>query len=110
MDRLREFTEDSVIFLIMAIFSVMRNLIASDEPINWTKSIAKVFSNLVAGVGFYSFLLSYRPWYGEYPQKIGIIMVVTYTGSKLVDLLVDKLFIWLKGIDFKSIIRKLFDL
>lgn len=110
MEKYQYLVEDAVIFLIMAIFSVMRNLVNSDKPISWAKSFTKMLSNLVAGLGLYSFLLSYKSWYGEYPQKIGVIMLVTYAGSKMIDLIVDKIFDWIKKLDFRKIIKKLLEL
>jgi len=110
MDRYRGLVEDGAIFLLMAVFTAMKQILVDDGEIDWTKTFSKIFTNIIAGVGFYSFLLAYKPWYGEYPQKVGIIMVVTYTGSKLIDIVVDKFFVWLRKTDFKEIIRKLMNL
>ena len=110
MDRFRGLAEDSAIFLVMSIFSVIRTMISSDKPIEWGRSIARMFSNLVAGVGFYSFLLSYKEWYGEYPQKIGVIMFVTYAGSRVVDLFTDKIYTWIKKTDIRQLIKNIIDL
>jgi len=105
MERYRGLIEDGAIFLLMSIFTALKQLLADDGEINWGKTFAKIITNLLAGVGIYSFLLSYKPWFHEYPQKIGVIMFVVYIGSRLIDLVVDKSFDWLKGVDFKAILR-----
>jgi hypothetical protein len=110
MERYRGLIEDGAIFLLMAVFTAMKQLLSDEGEINWRKTFAKIFTNLIAGVGLYSFLLSYKPWYGEYPQKIGVIMFVVYAGSRVIDIFVDKVFKWFKGIDMKEFIRKLFNL
>ena len=110
MERFRSLAEDGVIFIIMGILSIMKELISQDGPIEWGKISAKFLINLISGVGVYSFLLSYKEWYGEYPQKIGVIMFATYTGSKIIDLVVDRLYVWMKHGGIKELIRKLFNL
>jgi len=110
MERYRALAEDGVIFLVMAVFSVIKQILMDEEVIDWRKLFAKLFVQVVAGVGFYSFLLSYKPWYGEYPQKVGIIMIVTYMGSRLIDLVVDKTFKWIRKVDLKVLIKKLLEL
>lgn len=110
MERWRALAEDGVLFLIMSIFAVMKQMIGTGGRILWGQALTKLFTNLVAGVGFYSFLLSYKEWYGEYPQKVGVIMFVVYTGSRVIDTLVDRMFMWLKKINFKELIKKLLEL
>lgn len=110
MERFKSLAEDGIIFAVMGILSIMKELLAKDEPIEWGKIFTKFFINLVSGVGVYSFLLSYKEWYGEYPQKIGVIMFATYTGSKVIDLVVDKVYVWIKNGGIKEIIRKILDL
>ena len=110
MERYKGLLEDGAIFLLMAIFTAMKQMLSGDGEINWGKTFAKVISNLIAGIGIYSFLLSYKPWFHEYPQKVGVIMFVVYAGSRFIDLVVDKLFDWFKTTDFKEIIRILFKL
>lgn len=92
MERYRGLIEDGAIFLLMAVFTVMKQILVDEGQINWGKTFAKIFVNIIAGVGFYTFALSYKPWYGEYPQKIGVIMIVTYAGSKLIEIVVDKIY------------------
>ena len=110
MERYRGLIEDGAIFLLMAVFTVMKQLLVEEGEINWSKSIAKVFVNFVAGVGFYTLLLSYQDWFGQYPQKVGVVMIVTYVGSKTIDIFVDKFYDWFKKFDFKDLIRRLMNL
>ena len=111
MERLRELLKnDGLIFLIMGILAVMKDMVSTDTAINWRKALSKLFIKIVAGVGFYSFLLSYKPWYGEYPQKIGVIMVAVYMGDKIIDIFVEKGFAWLKKFDIKTFIKKMLEL
>jgi hypothetical protein len=110
MERYRGLIEDGAIFLLMAVFTAMKQLLVDDSEIDWPRTFSKIFTNLIAGVGFYSFLLAYKPWYCEYPQKVGIIMLVTYGGSRLIDIGIDKFFKWIRNTDFKDIIRKILDL
>ena len=102
MERYRGLLEDGVILLIMSVFTVLKQMINEEGSIHWGKTFAKVFVNLVAGWGFYSFLMAYKPWYGEYPQKVGVIMIMVYAGSKLIDLVVDAIY----KFNFKEIIRR----
>lgn len=106
MERFRALAEDSLIFLVMAIFSVMREGLKSDKAINWRKTFMRVFTNFVAGVGFYSFLISYKPWFSQYPQKIGTVMVVVYAGSHLIDIVVDKIYEGITLENLKKLINK----
>ena len=108
MERYRGLIETGAIFLVGAVMSAMKQLLADEGEIDWRKTFARVLSNILAGVGIYSFLLSYRPWFNEYPQKIGVIMFLVYVGSRLIDVLVDKLFDWIKYTNFKEILRILF--
>ena len=110
MERYRGLVEDGFIFLLMAVFTAMKQLLAGEGEIDWRRTFAKIFVNMIAGVGIYSFLLSYKPWYGEYPQKVGVIMFVVYAGSRFIDLIVDKLFDWIKKTDFKELLRVLFNM
>jgi hypothetical protein len=102
MERYRNLLEDGVIIGIMAVFTVLKQMINEDGEIHWGRTIAKVFTNFVAGWGFYSFLMAYKPWYSEYPQKVGIIMITVYGGSKLIDVIVDAVY----KLDFKEIIKR----
>ena len=110
MERYRGLIEDGAIFALMAIFTAMKQILADEGEVDWGRTIAKIFVNLVAGVGLYTFVISYKPWASEFPQKVGVIMIVVYVGSRLIDLFVDKLFIWVKNLDIKDIIRKLMNL
>lgn len=102
MEKYRALFEEGIILVIMALFTLLKEMINQTGPIHWAKSAAKFFTNLVAGWGFYSFLLAYKPWYGEYPQKVGVIMVVVYGGSRIIDLVVDAIY----KLNFKEIIRR----
>jgi hypothetical protein len=66
-------------------------LLAEEGKVDWLRIIFKTVSNLIAGIALYSFLVSYKPWYGEYPQKTGIIIVLVYAGSRGIDLIADRL-------------------
>lgn len=110
MEEFTTLAEDGALFLIMSVFAVMKQMIAADEKIKWRLTFSKVFINLVAGIGFYSFLLSHRDWYANWPQKIGVIMLSVYVGSRLIDIIVDKFFKWIMDFDFKELLRRLFDL
>ena len=101
---------DGVIFLLMGIVAVIKDMVGSEQKINWPKLWSKLFTKIAVGAGFYSFLLSYKPWYGEYPQKVGIIMIAVYVGDKIIDVIADKLFAFFKKFDLKTLIKKLFEL
>lgn len=92
MERLKSLVETGAIFTIMAIFAVMKDALSKDGVINWKKSFMKGFVNFVAGVGFYSAIIAYKPNLDNYPQRIFVIMFVTYIGSKLLDIMVDKVY------------------
>ncbi len=101
---------DGVIFLVMGILAVMKDMLSTNTELNWKKAVSKLFIKITVGVGFYSFLLSYKPWYGEYPQKIGVIMVATYMGDKIIDILVEKGYQFFKKFNIKVLIKKLLEL
>ena len=107
MERFKPIIEagDAVILLIMAVFTFLKQSIAGTGKIDFRKAAIKVFTNFVAGWGFYSFALAYDPWMGDPPQKIGVIMIVTYAGSHLIDVIVEKLY----KLDWKAFIRKWLD-
>lgn len=107
MERIRSIIETGSIFAIMAVFSVMKEALSKEGAINWKKSFMKGFVNFVAGVSFYSVLISYKPQIDNYPQRIGAIMFVTYIGSKLLDILVDRTYDFFKKENLKSFINKL---
>lgn len=88
----RNLVEVIIVFLVMAISSVARKGI--NKTSNWDigKTLTKVFVNFIAGVSLYSLLLSYSGWFGDYPQKLGVAMFVTYIGEKVVDVAVEEVF------------------
>lgn len=102
MERYKVLVEEGAIFLLMSVFTVLKQLVSEEGSINWGKSFAKVFINLISGWSLYSFLLAYKPWYGEYPQKIGVIMFVVYGGTKLIDLTIDAVY----KLNFKEIVKR----
>lgn len=110
MERFRGLGETLLLFIVMGIFSIIQSGLRKRSKWNIWKSLGKFFVNVVAGVGFYSFLLSYDGWHGEYPQKIGVIMLATYIGSRLIDLVVDKSFDALKRMDIKEFIKHMLKL
>lgn len=110
MDRFQGVGETILWFILMGVFSLLQSGLSKPEKWNVWKALGKFFVNVVAGVGFYSFLLSYKSWFGDYPQKIGVIMLATYIGSRLIDLLVDKSFDALKKMDIKEFIKHMLKL
>ena len=102
VERFKFVVEDGLIILIMAIFKVLKELLNTVGPIDWPKFFIKIFTNFIAGMGFYSFLLAYKEWYGQYPQKVGVIMVVVYAGSNLIDVVVEAIY----KFDFKEMIKR----
>jgi len=110
MERFKEVGETFLWFIIMWIFSILQSGLSKADKWNIWKSLGKFFVNVVAGVGFYSFLLSYSSWHGNYPQKIGVIMLATYIGSRLIDLIVDKSFEALKTMNIKEFIKHMLKL
>ena len=89
----------------MALFTYLKQSINDAERFKWGKAAIKVFTNFVAGWGFYSFAIAWKAELADVPQKIGVIMVVTYAGSHLIDVIVEKLY----RLDWKSFIRKWLD-
>jgi hypothetical protein len=111
MERLRELLRnDGVIFLFMGVLAVMKEMISTTERINLRLVGIKLFIKIASGVGFYSFLLSYKEWYGQYPQKIGIIMVCVFAGDKVIDIVIDRIYYYFNRFDIKTLMKKLFDL
>lgn len=99
MEKWKWVFEEGPIFLAGAIFSAMKTILSDEGPIDWLKIIVRTVSNVIGGVALYSFLISYKPWYGEYPQKTGVIIVLVYAGSRGIDLLADKVVTWIKRIE-----------
>jgi hypothetical protein len=104
MERLRPIMEagDALILAIMAIFTFLKQSINEAGKINWTKGFVKIFTNFVAGWGFYYAIIAYWTELSQYPQKVPAIMVATYAGSRLIDIVVDKIY----QLNFKNILRK----
>ena len=102
MERYRGLMEDGVILLVMSVFTVLKQLLGEEGAIHWGKTTAKVITNFIAGWGLYSFLQAYKPWYSEYPQKVGVIMFVVYGGSKLLDIMVDSVY----RLNWREILRR----
>ena len=103
MERFKGFIEgDLLILAIMAVFTFLKQSINDKGPIDWKKALIKVFTNFVAGWGFYSLVLAYDARLGDYPQKVGIIMIAVYGGSRLIDVIVDALY----KFDWKEAIRR----
>ena len=111
MERLKELLRnEGVIFIFMGIVAVMRDMLSKKDKIYWHQLGLKFLTKVSTGVGLYTFLLSYKPWYGQYPQKIGVIMIAVYIGDKVIDIFMEKMFRWLYKFDIKTLIKKLFDL
>jgi hypothetical protein len=96
MEKWKWILEEGVIFLAGTIFSAMKTLLGEEGEIMWLRIFLKAFSNLIAGVALYSFLISYKPCYSEYPQKTGVIIVLVYAGSRGVDLIAEKVLKWVE--------------
>lgn len=111
MERLKELLRnEGLIFIIMGVVAVMRDMLSKKDKIFWCPLLIKFFTKVSTGAGFYAFLLSYKPWYGQYPQKIGVIMIAVYIGDKVIDIFIEKILKWLYKFDIKTLIKKLFDL
>lgn len=110
MEWIKEFGEVLLLFVVGGIFSVVKHGLKKEGKWNIWKSLTKFFVNIISGITLYVFLLSYKEWYGEYPQKIGVIMMVTYIGSRLIDLLVDKSFEGLRSMNIKDFIKHMLKL
>ena len=106
----RDLVEVILLFLVMAIFSVAKRGLNREENWNIGKTLTKVFVNFIAGVSLYSVLISYDERFGDYPQKLGVAMFVTYIGSKVIDILVDKTFDNLSWKKIKEYLIKLIEL
>ena len=91
MEKWKWLFEDGLIFLAGSIFSAMKTLLGEEGQIDWLRIVFKTISQLIAGVALYSFLISYKPWYSEYPQKTGVIIVLVYAGSRGVDLISERI-------------------
>jgi len=110
MDKFKDLIETSAWFILMGLLTVIKDGMGHEKAWNWKLSAAKFFTNIVAGVGFYSFVLSYKPYYGEYPQKIWVIMLVVYGGNKFIDAIVERIAIMIKKFSFKKFIQKIIEL
>lgn len=106
----RDLIEVVLLFLVMAIFSVAKKGLNETRNWNITKSLIKVFITFIAGVSLYSFLISYDRWFGDYPQKLGVAMLLTYTGDKIIDILIDKMFDNLSWKSIKDYLMKILKL
>jgi|SRR5210317_649618 len=104
MERIRPILEagDAIILAIMALFTYLKKSIDHTGRIDWTKALVKVFTNFVAGWGFYYALISYWVQLSELPQKVPAIMVATYAGSRMIDVVVD----WLYTINIREAIKR----
>ena len=110
MERFKGLADTTFWFLLMGLLTIIKQGMKEEGKWDWRRALSKFFVNVIAGVGFYSFLLSYKPWYGEYPQKVGVIMVVVYAGSSLIDIVTDKLIDAFRNGWVKEIVKKLFNL
>lgn len=104
MERFKPIIEagDAIILAIMALFTFLKSSINTQGNIDWKRGLVKIFTNFVAGWGFYYALIAYDFWLSEYPQKVPAIMIATYAGSRMIDVIVDALY----KINIKDILRK----
>ena len=102
MEKYTRLFEDGVIILIMAVFTVLNQMLGQEGKIPWGKMSAKLFTNFVAGWGFYYGLIAYNISMQDFPQKVPAIMISTYVGSRLIDTVVDGIY----KLDWKEILRR----
>jgi hypothetical protein len=81
------YTETALIFLLMGAFSVIMQINKEEQKVSFPKIFQKFYMNIIAGWGIYSALIGYEEWFGNYPQKVFIIMTVTLLGVKAFDYL-----------------------
>jgi len=105
-----DFLDTIMWFILMGFLAIMKEGMGRKTPWEWKTAFVKFLTNIIAGVGFYSFILSYWPWYGENPQRIWVIMIVVYGGNTFIDIVINKIAMFLKGFDMKELIKKLFNL
>jgi hypothetical protein len=96
MEKWKWLWEEGLIFFAGSVFSAMKTLLGEEGEIDWFRILFKTISNVIAGIALYSFLIAYKPWYSEYPQKTGIIIVLVYAGSRGVDLVAEKVIKWIE--------------
>ena len=84
-NELREILETILIFLIMGILSVIAKLQKSESKLNLREKFNIFYVNTVAGWGLFSLLVSYKDWFGNYPQKVFTIMTVVYVGFNVLE-------------------------
>lgn len=87
MEKYRAFIETGVIFILMGVFSVIVKLNKEDKEVKFSKIFTRFYTNIIAGWGIYSLLIGYHEWFGNFPQKIFIIMTVVLTGVRAFDYL-----------------------
>lgn len=76
------YTETLLIFLVMGAFAVIMQINREERKVSFAKIFQKFYMNIIAGWGIYSALIGYEEWFGNYPQKVFIIMTVTLSGVK----------------------------
>ena len=76
------YTETAIIFLLMGAFAVIMQINKEAKKVSFHKVFQKFYMNIIAGWGIYSALIGYEEWFGNYPQKVFIIMTVTLLGVK----------------------------
>lgn len=81
------YTETALIFLLMGAFSVIMQINKEEKEVKFSKVFQKFYMNVIAGWGIYSAMIGYEEWFGNYPQKIFVIMTVTLMGVKAFDYL-----------------------
>jgi hypothetical protein len=102
MEKYTRLFEDGVIILIMSVFTVLNQMLGEEGQIPWGRIFAKLFTNFVAGWGFYYALIAYDGLMADFPQKVPAIMISTYVGSRLIDTIVDGLY----KLNWKEILRR----
>lgn len=80
MQNLYDSIQTGIIFVLMGVFTVIVTISKSAKKLNLTEKFNLFYVNTVAGWGFFSLLISYDDWFGNFPQKVFTIMTVVYVG------------------------------
>ena len=84
-DKMSDLLITLVIFIIMGTLKLVATIAGSNTKISIRQKFNVFYVNTVAGWGFFSLLISYDDWFGKLPQKIFIIMSVTYVGFNILN-------------------------
>lgn len=80
-----EWVVTALTFIIMGVFTVVVKISNSQTRLNFKQIFATLYINMVAGWGIFSLLTSWNSWFGVPPQKVFVILAVTYGGYDAID-------------------------